>query len=404
MNATRFTFLIMLAAVCRGQIVSAAEKAGPPATPGAASPISNGVELKKGWPVALRNAARPAVEGVMLFEPTENDWKYSHHQSVTAFQGQMFAIWSNGLRDEDSPGQRVMYAVRNTAGQWSRPRILFQPEIQADGRLRILTAGGFHQYQGTLVAYAGDYSIDRKSTRLLARTSRDGDRWSEVRDLHVPICPNHGPQATASGRLIIAGNTAMPYTDDPAGLAGWKMTGIYPAALEPFQDNPSTFWPVAKRMHWPNLCEAAFYQTDDGVLHVLFRSTGLPASGRPWLWESRSNDNGATWTAPLETAMSNTDTKFHFGRLPDGRFYCVSNPIGNGRTPLVLSISRDGVAFDRHFILGEKHYQKRFEGGCKGGQYGYPHTLVYEGHLYVIVSREKEAVELLRVALAELHD
>jgi hypothetical protein len=157
-------------------------------------------------------------------------------------------------------------------------------------------------------------------------------------------------------------------------------------------------------MHWPNLCEAAFYQTDDGVLHVLFRSTGLPASGRPWLWESRSNDNGATWTAPLETAMSNTDTKFHFGRLPDGRFYCVSNPIGNGRTPLVLSISRDGVAFDRHFILGEKHYQKRFEGGCKGGQYGYPHTLVYEGHLYVIVSREKEAVELLRVALAELHD
>ena len=83
----------------------------------------------------------------------------------------------------------------------------------------------------------------------------------------MPICPNHGPQATASGRLIIAGNTAFPYTDDPAGLSGWKMTGVYPAALEPFQDNPATFWAVARRMRWPNLCEGALYQTDDGVVH-----------------------------------------------------------------------------------------------------------------------------------------
>jgi hypothetical protein len=34
----------------------------------------------------------------------------------------------------------------------------------------------------------------------------------------VPVNPNHGPQATASGRLIICGNISFPYTDDPAWL------------------------------------------------------------------------------------------------------------------------------------------------------------------------------------------
>ena len=394
----------MLMSLCGAEALPAAEPATASPTASAAAQIRNGAVLRKGWPVALPHVTRPAVESVMLYEPTENDWKYSHHQSITAFQGRLLAIWSSGLRDEDSPGQRVRYAVRSLEGQWGRPRLLFQPELQADGRLRVLTAAGFHGYRGTLVAYAGDYSIDRKSTRLLARTSQDGEHWSEVRDLHVPICPNHGPQATASGRLIIAGNTALPYTDDPAGLTGWKMSGIYPAAMEPFQDNPSTFWPVARRMHWPNLCEIAFYQTDDGVLHALFRVTDLVKTQGANLWETHSTDNGASWSRPTETAFSNTDAKFHFGRLPDGRFYCVSNPIGGNRTPLVLSTSRDGVAFDRHYILGEKKYQKRFEGNCKGGQYGYPHTLVHDGNLYVIVSREKEAVEVLRVALADLRE
>lgn len=407
MKSTATGLVVVLAVnYCAGALLAADGPNPSPANNGPGQ-ITNDAVWKNGKPVALPQAARPAVEVVTLFEPGENDWTYSHHQSLGEFQGRLFAIWSSSRRDEDSPGQRVMYAVRSQSGQWSRPRILFQPDLQPDGRPRVLTAAGFHAHQGTLVAYAGDYSIDRKSTRLLARTSTDGDNWSKALDLHVPVCPNHGPQPTASGRLIIAGNTAFPYTDDPAGLGGWKMTGIYPAAMEPFQDNPSTFWDLAKRMKWPaNLCEGAFYQTGDKVLHMLLRATNIarPAenAGQWCLWETRSADNGATWSAPRPTQFSNTDTKFHFGRLPDGRFYCVGNPVGGGRIPLVLSTSRDGLRFDRHFILGDTPYQRRFAGKYKGGHYGYPHTLVHDGSLYVIVSRQKEAVQVLRVPLADL--
>jgi len=402
MHTIHPALLVIGTALCGAATAQAADAAAVAAPP----VMSNHAVWKDGRPVALPQVARPPVEGVMLYEPKETDWKYSHHQSITAFKGELFAIWSSSQRDEDSPGQRVMYAYRNAKG-WIQPRILFQPDIDPDGRLRVLTAAGFHQYNGVLVAYAGDYSIDRKSTRLLARTSTDGRIWSEVRDLHVPVCPNHGPQATATGRLIIAGNTAFPYTDDPAGLTGWHMTGIFPPSQTQFQDNPSTFWDLAKDMKWRgNVCEAALHQTDDKVLHMLLRAAniGLPGPAKElWsLWETSSTDNGATWTAPRPTEFSNTDAKFHFGRLPDGRFFCVNNPVGVDRIPLVCSTSHDGVNFDRHFILGEQRYQRRFEGASKGGHYGYPHTLVFEGNLYVIVSRQKESVEVLRVALADL--
>lgn len=89
--------------------------------------------------------------------------------------------------------------------------------------------------------------------------------------------------------------------------------------------------------------------------------------------------------------------------MPDGRFYYVGNPIGGGRTPLALSLSCDGVRFDQHFILGDTHYERRKAGRHKGGEYGYPHSIIHEGYLYVIVSRQKEAVEILRVALADLN-
>jgi hypothetical protein len=38
----------------------------------------------------------------------------------------------------------------------------------------------------------------------------------------------------------------------------------------------------------------------------------------------------------------------------------------------------------------------------KGGQYGYPHTMVDGGYLYVIVSRQKEAIEIIRFAISQL--
>ncbi len=366
------------------------------------SPITNGAEWKNDKPVALTGATKTKVESVLIYQPT-TEWTYSHHQSLTFFKGRFYAIWSNGRKDEDAPGQRVLLASSADFRNWTTPKPLVD-SVTEQGVERVLTAAGFHQHEGTLVAYFGNYGPQKETTRLQFVTTTDGEQWSAPRDAGAAINPNHGPQATKSGRLIISGNISFPWSDDPTGLAGWHMTGIYPASMAAtIKDDPASFWEVAKKQNWnTGLCEGSFYQTDDGVLHMLLRNAAKQNTRRLWLTESR--DNGATWGEPVETNFSDTNSKFHCGRLPDGRFYVINNPIGGGRTPLVLSLSRDGVKFDKHFILGDTHYERRCAGQYKGGEYGYPHTLLHEGFLYTIVSRQKEAVEVLRVTLAELKE
>jgi hypothetical protein len=53
---------------------------------------------------------------------------------------------------------------------------------------------------------------------------------------------------------------------------------------------------------------------------------------------------------------------------------------------------------------GNSDLSTRQPGRWKGGEYGYPHTMVHDGYLCVIISRQKEAVEVLRVVLTELKE
>jgi hypothetical protein len=72
------------------------------------------------------------------------------------------------------------------------------------------------------------------------------------------------------------------------------------------------------------------------------------------------------------------------------------------RSPLVLSLSRDGLHFDTHYNIGDTHFPMKRPGSAKIGEYGYPESVVHAGSLYVISSRQKEAIEVLRIPLEQL--
>lgn len=367
--------------------------------------------ISNGYDASLK---RPELqsEQVWVYRPVEGrDWTYSHHQSIAHYRNRYYAIWSNGKVNEDDPGQRVLVSSSPDFVNWTPPVPLIGT-LQGKHSDLVLTAAGFHQYAGRLVAYVGVYEyaeynlIDgmpktlgkgHLGTALLAVTTDDGESWSDPTEMHIPIVPNHGPQPTPSGRLIISGNISFPYTDDPSGLTGWTMTGIYPSSMSStIYDDSEAFWKVQKAAGFPyGLCEGSFLATDDGVLHMLLRSVRNPNAR---LWVTESTDDGTTWTPPVESDFTDNNTKFHFGRLPNGAFYYVGSPDPHGRRcPLVLSLSEDGARFDRHFILAEKVFERRVDRLHKGGVYGYPHTMIHDGHLYVICSVCKEDVLALRV-------
>jgi hypothetical protein len=357
----------------------------------------------------------PPIEQATIYKPvSERDWTYSHHSHVVFYQGRYYAIWSNGRVNEDDTGQRVMMASSADFNHWTAPVPLLDTKMGEYGEW-VYTAAGFHVHRDMLIAYIGqfEYKSDcmvngarstkadagHMNTRLLAMTTTDGSHWSEPLDLGIPIVPNHGPQRTSSGRLIISGNISYPYTEDPEGLSGWTQTGIYATewAAEVVDDSEYIHQLYGK-MGWPTmLCEGSFFQTDDGKLHMLLRSTERR------LWITTSEDDGASWSPPQPTSFPDSNTKFHFGRLPDGRFYYVGSPVPDGRrNPLVVSVSEDGVRFDKHTVLCDAPCERRFEGMHKGGDYGYPHTLVHDGWLHVIFSVTKEEVRIVRVPIVAL--
>ena len=346
--------------------------------------------------------AQPKVEQAWPFVGGGSDWTYAHHPHITFFKDRFFVIFSNGHQNEDRSGQRVMLSTSSDFKTWTTPAPIAEPSIGPDGLPVVFTAAGFHQYRDTLVVYMGQYEESKANTVLRYTTTTDGKNWSAVKDLNLKMVPNHGPHRTSTGRLIIPSNISFAYTDDPAGLKGWKTTGIYPKNMTDFADNPDTFKEVGRAVGWGALvCEGAFYETDDKVLHMGLRA--VQGKKPDSLWLTESTDNGESWSPPVELpGFRNSSAKFHFGRLPDKRFYYVGSPAS--RNPLILSTSQNGISFNQHFLLLGSDTEKKATGGGRDGKvaWGYPHTLVHNGYLYSVVSANKGAVVVTRVALADV--
>ncbi len=65
-----------------------------------------------------KNIPHLKIERSMIYTP-DTSWLYNHHASVTHFKNMFIAMWSDGIKDEDKPGQRVVYAVSKDFFHWS---------------------------------------------------------------------------------------------------------------------------------------------------------------------------------------------------------------------------------------------------------------------------------------------
>lgn len=330
------------------------------------------------------------TEHSVVYMP-DGSWSYSHHPSVTCFRGKFYAVFSNGIKGEDEPGQRVVMSTSEDFINWSAPEVLLEPEMGDYGNLKILTPGGIMVCQDLLTVYYTEndnngVSDARLSPRLYAIVSPDGERWSSPIDIGLAIFPCHRPLKVDDGRLVMSCNRSTYYTDDPTGLSGWLKSGTAPqnqAGYITFED---------KR---PSLCEGEIVKHPDGTLYNLFRNSSYDG----YLWQSQSNDNGATWTMPVRSGFSDNNTKSFFYTLDDGRCLYIGTPDNTApgsRYPLVLALSYDGFSFDDCYILSDDRYEQQYSGRWKGGDYGYPFAYIKDGYAYTVVSRHKERIDAIK--------
>lgn len=349
-----------------------------------------------------------------------------NHQAQLAFDGRLvYATWSSCAIDEEEAGQQMLLAVSADHGvSWSSPRVV-APSNPGRHANSVVVSSGLRVHGDLLVAYYGEWERfqgkrDKQreaelfaagnhpvfDVRTEARLSRDcGATWSEPT---VVVRNQFGfmpPAPTRTGRLILPGHLGSAWTDDPSGLSGWNRTGPSGLPADYLDDwyGRSKGAAILGLQHHFN--EANFFQTDDGILHMMLRNETHHRMG-----VSESVDDGRSWSRPELTRFTNSVSRSHFGRLPDGRWFCVNCPTParpgtapstrTPRTPVILALSNDGVVFDRHFVVGDDEQgEPRMPGYLKHGRYGYPFLLALGDDALVVYSTNKEDINVARFRL-----
>ncbi len=353
-------------------------------------------------------------ETKLLHSPVKG-WSFAHHPCITFFNGLFYVVFSNGRVNEDDVGQRIMVTTSSDFQAWTEPRPFIDSTMGLKREL-VLDPGGFYIYNDTLNFYYSQFEyVDewiedghRKpgnkghtNTKTWCITTKDGINWSEPTFLSDTFYCNF-PLKLHSGRLLYAGSTYHVYSDNPDGIHDWVLSGIYPKDMDTsrFVDDSAGIELVKEYTGRPvSLCEGSFIQTDDHVIHMMLRS------GTDYQWVSESYDDGESWTEPEPTLFTDNRTKSQFGRLPDGTYFYVGTPDPfppRTRHVLALYLSKNGLNYDRHYLLQDAQYKAKFVGLDKNGIYGYPKTWIHDGYLYITVSICKESIIAMRVLLDDL--
>ena len=82
---------------------------------------------------------------------------YNHHQ-ILFNQGRLYTSWSNGVDNEDNPGQRMLFSVSEDEGKiWSaEAEISPRPPEKSS----TYTAMGVRHHKDILLAYYGHYAYN----------------------------------------------------------------------------------------------------------------------------------------------------------------------------------------------------------------------------------------------------
>jgi hypothetical protein len=312
----------------------------------------------------------------------------NQHNYLAWYAGKYWCMWSDGPGIEDRVGQRVKYATSPDGLNWTTPEFLTpapagseKPHYygtRTDKGFRYI-ARGFWEREGVLYALA---SLDEAGTFFGPSLQLRGYRldttqwkWEDIGVIADNTINNFAPDTIGTGEWMMS-RRRYDYTKQGvefliggrSKITEWKSYPVFGSANELAAEEP------------------CFWMLPDRNLVALFRDN----KGSGFLYRSFSSDNGHTWSKPVRTNFPDARSKFSETRLKDGRYVLVSNANPAKRDPLVISISNDGVVFDKMvYLTGGRHID-------------YPHVIEHDGCLLIAFAGEKQSVEVMKVRLADL--
>lgn len=327
---------------------------------------------------------------------------YNHQAGICRWKDRYWYVFSNGADNEEAPGQRTLMTSSPDLLAWSEPQCVAPGDPKGD---LWRNTGGVMGYGEKLVVFVQTktgHSSARQpgmSANEETRATRkagifvtdDANTWSE-RDVVDDCHWYEAPRLTREGRLLCAATK-----DNRPVVLLWP--GDNPLDTPEIVEIPYDGSRGMDSGRFP-YGEASWYETDDGRILMFHRNETDELRLRVAL----SEDSGRSWTHPMYSNIPDSKSRVSAGRLADGRFFLINNAIADllNRVPLMISISRDGLKFEKQYFLLNEPTKIEFPGALKAHGYQYPCALVERDRLIVAYSVNKEHMELLMLSTSEL--
>ena len=280
----------------------------------------------------------------------EAPFKQCHASSLVELtDGRIMTVWFGGTYERHSD-VTIWGSVRDKNG-WSKPEQIADGIINDTLRYPCWNPVLFKSNKGELFLFYKVGPSPDEWWGMFKKSIDDGETWSEPEKLTEGILGpiKNKPIYTSCGRII-----------SPSSI---EKGNVWNAHME-ISDDDGTTWKkvVIDTTTGYKLIQPALLTMNDGTIIALMRSN------QNYIIESRSKDEGITWSRPGKTNVMNPNSGIDAVTLSNGLHLLVHNPSGSGkewfegRNKLYLALSTNG---DTWFDL--LHLEEN-----KSGEYSYP--------------------------------
>jgi predicted neuraminidase len=312
--------------------------------------------------------------------------------------GDWYSAWFGGS-GEGKPDVAI-WGARHTAEGWGAPYLLDrEPGIASWNPVL------FYTRDGRLWLYSkfGPVAAGWTGSRMVS--TDDGRTWSAPEHLPAGILgPIRAKPYVAPDGTVVSGSSVESYhawaawiersTDGGETFAKEGPYGLPESAIRALAGSPLNGADAQIGMLGPEqttgLIQPSVVPADDAGdgKHLRFYARSSSDIGR--ICTATSDDEGKSWTVPRALALANPNSGIDAVRLRDGRTVLIYNPTTEGRSPLVLAVSRDGEHFKDFLTLED----------TPGMEFSYPALVqLRDGDLLMTYTWHRTRIRYARVPL-----